>query len=1157
MSSTDDPRDDDARGEEPTDESVLPPGPRRSTYTPPVPRQPTSPTTDDDELADVIAANLASATGSINVIYQLDDVAPSVPMGAPIEQLAAPGPDARILPADVTKTAPAEAPEAPEAAAMPSPDATAIPVDLPPPSVFDSFEFGPQQPEPEPSVVFNLDAEPAASQAPVAHSNVETPAAHELEWEEEPASAEQPESAFVFDLNEQPEPVVFEPAAWEPEPEPEPAEAEQPESAFVYDLDAEQTEPVAFEPAAWEPEPAEAEQPESAFVFDLNEQPEPVVFEPAAWEPEPWDPESPDEFGVAEQTATPEPAAELFEIPEVPPRSSDGPFDEAAFLAASAAPAGQRPWIPERQSLRDEELAALVQNGADHPGGTLGVMEELERQVQLREDETREFSEWQESMLAVGTPEALAAVEAVLPDFFDIVAPSTTSIPVQAAPAQLLDAEQPLDEEAARLAFDSPPPFDATRLEGPPPIFAPPPAFDEPRFDGPPDESLPEPKAESEFTFAEPVFTAEPGFESELDYDAEPTFEPAPEPIEEIPVFIAASEPPALVEPPAMPDAWDFSSVSPLTGTDADPIFIEPVPADEASPPQPLVEPAPFGTDPFVNRILTGPVPDVTGSVPVAPRDFDVERDDDVDPTDQVPASFDDLLGPSPGTAPIEPILSARVPEDEVVLGDPQQPQPPRVFSLESVGLEPTPEEQRIGRASRMFWMWFAANSSLVAIVFGAVIFSLGLSLRQAIVGILAGVAISFLPLGLGTLAGKRSAQPTMVVSRAAFGVMGNVAPALLAVVSRVFWGAALLWLLATGVSEILVGAEATGGLEGGSLTIIALVVGFMLALVVALFGYGLLAKFQLIVSIVSGILVVGVIALTASYVNVPSALTNPDGSWMLAVSAAVLVFSFIGLLWANSSGDLARYQRTGSSGAGAMLWTTFGAAVPTFVLISYGALLAASNEQIADGLLTLPFDTIGRLLPVWYPVPLIMALSLSLLSGVIVTVYSGGFALKAVGVNLARPAAVVVTGVLVAAGSLLLTTMSTDVTILFRDLATTLAVPVAAWAGIFAADTMIRNRRYHSDSLLRAGGVYPIVNWVNLAAFLAVTALGFGLTSSTLTGLTWQGFLWPIFGVAPDSTLAATDIGVFAALLLGLLVPIVSGMPRIRRQESASPPEN
>ena len=298
-------------------------------------------------------------------------------------------------------------------------------------------------------------------------------------------------------------------------------------------------------------------------------------------------------------------------------------------------------------------------------------------------------------------------------------------------------------------------------------------------------------------------------------------------------------------------------------------------------------------------------------------------------------------------------------------------------------------------------------------------------------------------------------------------------------------------------------------------------------------------------------------IALTASYVDIAAALTNPDGSWFLAGTVAVLVFSFIGLLWANSAGDLARYQRPGSSGAGAMLWTTFGAAVPTFVLISYGALLAASNPRIAEGLLTVPFDTIGRLLPVWYPVPLIAATALSLVSGIIVTIYSGGFALKAAGLSLGRPVAAVVTAVLVGGGAFLLTAVSADFTMLFRDLATTLAVPVAAWAGIFAADTMIRNRRYHAASLLAQGGIYPTVHWINLPAFLVITAIGFGLTTATVVGLDWQGFLWPLLGVPLDSALAATDLGVFAALLLGLLVPIVAGIPGIRRQEAAIPTDN
>ncbi len=76
-----------------------------------------------------------------------------------------------------------------------------------------------------------------------------------------------------------------------------------------------------------------------------------------------------------------------------------------------------------------------------------------------------------------------------------------------------------------------------------------------------------------------------------------------------------------------------------------------------------------------------------------------------------------------------------------------------------------------------MFWLWFAANSSFVMIAVGATLFGLGMSLRQTLVAIVAGVALSALPLGLGTLAGKWSAQPTMVVSRASFGLAGNIVP--------------------------------------------------------------------------------------------------------------------------------------------------------------------------------------------------------------------------------------------------------------------------------------------------------------------------------------------------------------------------------------------
>ncbi len=132
------------------------------------------------------------------------------------------------------------------------------------------------------------------------------------------------------------------------------------------------------------------------------------------------------------------------------------------------------------------------------------------------------------------------------------------------------------------------------------------------------------------------------------------------------------------------------------------------------------------------------------------------------------------------------------------------------------------------------------------------------MSLRQAIVATLAGVALSFLPLGLGTLAGKWSGQPTMVVSRATFGHVGNILPAIVAVLIRVFWGGVLLWLLAVSSARLLVFAGLDAGLGEAVWTFVILGIGFVIAIVIAIFGYGFVARLQLIASILSGLLVAG-----------------------------------------------------------------------------------------------------------------------------------------------------------------------------------------------------------------------------------------------------------------------------------------------------------
>ena len=183
----------------------------------------------------------------------------------------------------------------------------------------------------------------------------------------------------------------------------------------------------------------------------------------------------------------------------------------------------------------------------------------------------------------------------------------------------------------------------------------------------------------------------------------------------------------------------------------------------------------------------------------------------------------------------------------------------------------------------------------------------------------------------------------------------------------------------------------------------------------------------------------------------------------------------------------------------------------------------------------------------------MIAAAGIGLISGIVLTIYSGGFALNALGLKMPRFAGAIVAALLVGGIAAGLVLVGADAVGIVRDLATTLAVPVAAWAGIFAAEMMIRTRQFDNAGLLAPGGVYPRVRIVNFLAFLLLTAVGFGLSSATFPGLTWQGFLWPLLGVATDTPLATSDVGVLVALVLGIIVPLATAIPTIRRQEMDS----
>ena len=110
------------------------------------------------------------------------------------------------------------------------------------------------------------------------------------------------------------------------------------------------------------------------------------------------------------------------------------------------------------------------------------------------------------------------------------------------------------------------------------------------------------------------------------------------------------------------------------------------------------------------------------------------------------------------------------------------------------------------------------------------------------------------------------------------------------------------------------------------------------------------------------------------------------------------------------------------------------------------------------------------------------------------------------------------------------------------------LAVPVAAWSGIFVSDVLIRRIAYHEVSLSRSYGFYKSINLTNTIGWTVAVAIGWGLLKSNLVEFGWLGFL------ADYSTnaefWAQSNFGIVISFALGLLLPVAGGIPRIKMQE-------
>ena len=470
------------------------------------------------------------------------------------------------------------------------------------------------------------------------------------------------------------------------------------------------------------------------------------------------------------------------------------------------------------------------------------------------------------------------------------------------------------------------------------------------------------------------------------------------------------------------------------------------------------------------------------------------------------------------------------------------------IFELELNGPNLIQESERTGNAKSLFWPWCGANVSLLALSYGAFFLGFGISFRQATYAAIIGTVLSFLVVGVSSLAGKKSNAPTMILSRAAFGVKGNIVPGALSYLIFVGWETVLVSLatLATGTVFARLGHINHN---------LSLIIGFVIAVSLTVFGgvlgFATIMKIQKWLTLVTVVMTVVYIALTFDNVNWSVVTSIKDGTNQGFIGALIFGITGIGLGWVNSAADYSRYLPRTVSSKAVVGWTVLGASLVPIVLVIYGSALAGSSKELSDGIAMDPIGALTTLLPTWFLIPFALVAILGLVGGAILDLYSSGLTLVSIGLPVKRHIAASIDAFIMLAGTIYIVWFADNFFFPFQGFLITLGVPVAVWSAIFVADVIMRKAPYSESDLYNPNARYGAWNRKSLTLMVIGSIIGWGLVTNTFAGwLSWQGYLLGLIG-GKQGPWAYANVGVIAALAIGFFGHILLSRNSIKSQES------
>lgn len=457
-------------------------------------------------------------------------------------------------------------------------------------------------------------------------------------------------------------------------------------------------------------------------------------------------------------------------------------------------------------------------------------------------------------------------------------------------------------------------------------------------------------------------------------------------------------------------------------------------------------------------------------------------------------------------------------------------PEVDEAFHIETHGIDIISPQERHGSPRQLFWVWISATFTISNVIIGQLFPALGLSLWDSL-AVAVICSISYVAVGLSSIQGPVAGTATLTISRASFGVRGNVIPALLSWVVLVGWESVTVVLTVT--SLLLVAQLLHLPHTGAVVTLAAMGIALILTFSVPILGHATIMKMQRILAYAMGVFVLVMIPLILPKVNWAFA---PSSSHLAAhgVLATFVLACSIGIMgsslsWPNYASDYSRYFPADTPPKAIIKYTTLGAGIGSFIFMSLGILLGSFVSPAlfsANPML----GTMG-VLPVWYAFPFLFLVVVGQIANNYMNSYSSSMSFLAMGVHLPRYWSVVIDAVISSLIALYALFLAPGFLSFFENFLSLSILFLGPWTGIFITHYFLFRGRYDSPSLvtMSAKNRYWYSKGANPAGFIAL------ITGAFAAFWTVNSALW----VSPFSThfLGSMDLSAFVGPIVASAV--------------------